>query len=66
MTQSELNRAVAAATGESPRTVSDLGFSIADPDEVDFDPEPYDLKPQTVDWDELALQRNTPLVPAFS
>jgi hypothetical protein len=66
MTQSELNRAVATATGETACTISELGFSIADPDEVDFDPEPYDLKPQTVDWDELALRRNTPLVLALA
>ena len=66
MTQSEINCAVATATGETLCTISELGFSIADPDVVDFDPEPCDLVPQTVDWDELALHRNTPLVPAFS
>ena len=66
MTQSELNRAVAAATGESPRTVSDLGFSIADPDVVDYDPEPFDVEDLIVDWDALDSRRNTPLVPALA
>lgn len=40
MTQSRLNRAVARATGESLATIESLGFSIANPDAVDFDPEP--------------------------
>ena len=65
MTQAELNRAVAMVTGETLCTVSHLGFTIADPDTVDYDPEPYDLEPQTVDWDELDARRNTPLVPAY-
>ena len=66
MTQAELNRAVAQVTGESLCTVSGLGFSIADPDTVDFDPEPYDVEDIIVDWDELDAQRNTPLVPALA
>jgi hypothetical protein len=53
MTQAELNRAVAAATGESSRTVSRLGFTIADPDVVDFDPEPDDTPPQYLDWEQM-------------
>jgi hypothetical protein len=66
MTQAELNRAVAAATGESPRTVSHLGFSIADPDAVAYDPEPCDVEDLIVDWDALDAWRNTPLVPALA
>jgi len=66
MTQSEINRAVALVTGESICTVSQLGFSLADPAEVEFDPEPYDLPPQTVDWDELDASRNMPLLPALA
>ena len=58
MTQRDLDRAVANATSESVTTISRLGFSIADPDEVDFDPEPNDLPPQTVDWDALAAARH--------
>ena len=66
MTQSELNRAVAAATGETVFTISELGFSIADPDTVNFDPEPSEIEDQIVDWDALDAQRNTPLVPALA
>ena len=56
MTQSELNRAVARATGESLSTISRMGFSIFVPEEAqdDLDALP---KPQTVDWDQLDSQR---------
>jgi len=38
---------------------SELGAVVeGDPEDVIYDPEPYDLPPQTVDWDELDLQRN--------
>lgn len=59
MTQAEMNRAVAAATGESVRTVRQRGFSIADPTIVDHDPEPYDFDPEgkTLDWDALDAKR---------
>ena len=62
MTQAEINRAVAQATGESVCTVSGLGFSIADPDLVDYDPEPFDIEDHVVDWDTLDARRNTPVV----
>ena len=39
MTQAEVNRAVARATGESVRTIQRLGFLIADPDSELTDPE---------------------------
>ena len=55
MTQQQLDQAVAMATGEDVRDVRHLGFSIADPAEVLFDP--Y-LPPQVVDWDLLDLERN--------
>ncbi len=48
MTQSQLDAAVALATGEDLDTISRLGFSLADPEVVQFDPEPYD---------EIALER---------
>ena len=64
MTQAELNRAVAQATGETVYTVSELGFSEADPDFADYNPEPTDIEDLIVDWDQLDAQRNTPLVPA--
>jgi hypothetical protein len=53
MTQTELDRAVANATGESPRIISHLGFTIADPAVVDFDPEPDDTPPQYLDWEQM-------------
>ena len=58
MTQRDLELAVASATSESVSTIARLGFSIADPDEVDFDPEPNDLPPQMVDWDALDAERH--------
>ena len=56
MTQRDLNRAVARATGESFCTISRLGFGMADPPFVDFDPEPYarrDTQEKHLDWDVL-------------
>ena len=52
MTQAEINRAVAAVTGESPVKICRLGFGLADPLDVDFDPEPTDV-PQWIDWDHV-------------
>jgi hypothetical protein len=57
MDQSQLNRAVAQATGETLDTVSHLGFSIADPQSVRYDPEPSQRPPLVVDWDELDARR---------
>ncbi|MCB9925573.1 MAG: hypothetical protein H6822_25710 [Planctomycetaceae bacterium] len=52
MTQAELNREVAAATGETMSTVRHMGF-------VPLTAVPYerDRDPLTVDWDELEQQR---------
>ena len=44
MTQKQLNELVAQATGEDLDEIQRRGFSIADPVEANFDPEPYDLK----------------------
>ena len=44
--------AVAIATGETCHTVNQLGFSLADPIEPHFDPEPYDVD-KFLDWDEV-------------
>ena len=44
MTQRELERELALATGESLSTIRSRGFSIV---------EPPDLEPLTVDWDEV-------------
>jgi len=64
MTQNELNRAVARATGETVSTISSMGF-------VPLTGNPIEREPQIVDWDEsdgsrrLSLQsrrKRTPLV----
>jgi hypothetical protein len=57
MNQSRLDRAVARATGETLGTISRLGFSIADPKSVNYDPEPSRRATQVVDWDELDARR---------
>ena len=56
MTQAQLDRAVAAATGESRRTIGELGFSLADPLRTKFDPEPSDVA-RFLDWDRIARRR---------
>ena len=53
MTQNHIDSAVARATGESLATIRRRGFSLADPEQVDHDPEPCAL-PQTIDWDQPA------------
>ena len=50
MTQNDLNRAVAYATGETVRTIADLGF-------VPLTHGPVEREPQTVDWDEADAER---------
>jgi hypothetical protein len=57
MNQSQLDRAVARATGESPQTISRMGFSIADPQSVRRDPELPRRRPLTVDGDDLDQRR---------
>jgi len=59
MTQNQLNRSVARATGESLSTIRSLGFSIADPDEVCHDPERPRCRPRIVNWDQLDAQRGS-------
>ena len=53
MTQAELNREVAAATGETVRTIADLGFVPLTPV-----PQERDREPLVMDWDELESQRD--------
>ena len=52
MTQAEMNREVASATGESVSTISKMGF-------VPLTPVPYerDREPLVVDWDEVEQRR---------
>lgn len=56
MTQQDLNRQVARATGESLRTITGRGFSLVEP-APPFDPEPDDRLPQLVDWDAIDPDR---------
>jgi hypothetical protein len=60
MNQAQLNRQVARVTGESRRTINSLGFSIADPLDVRFDPEPTDVA-KFLDWDRVARRRHARL-----
>ena len=56
MTQAELNREVARATGETITEIGHRGFSLVNPDEVSFDPEPDDAG-RYVDWDAVDAER---------
>ena len=56
MTQAELNRAVARATGETVKTIADRGFVL-------LEPAPDDHEPLVVDWDELDQRRRVPVFP---
>ncbi|MCG6156326.1 hypothetical protein [Rubinisphaera margarita] len=53
MRQSELNRAVASATGESIATIKRLGFLLSDPDTASR-PE-RDCEPAMLDWDDCLI-----------
>ncbi len=66
MTQCQLNRAVAKATGETIGTINHMGFSIADPRQVCHDPEPSDFEEKIIDWDRYECRRNVPIVPQRS
>ncbi len=50
MTQADLNRAVAAATGETVRTIAEMGF-------VPLTAAPLEREPLVVNWDELDADR---------
>lgn len=66
MTQKELDREVARLTGEEISTIRQFGFSIADPSNVEHDPEPfdfaYDVEAKIIDWDHFDAERRVPLV----
>lgn len=61
MTQSEINDAVSQALGEDINEVNRRGFDLFDPFDPNFDPEPNDLPPQVIDWDQLDLERDREL-----
>jgi len=56
MTQNDLNRAVARATGETVSTISSLGFLLDEPGGR-FDSHLSD--PEVIDWDALDEQRHS-------
>jgi hypothetical protein len=49
--QAELNREVAAKTGETVSTIREMGFGP-------LMPMPYEREPLTVDWDEVDRDRD--------
>ena len=51
MSQKDIDQAVANVTGETIRLIHDIGFSIADPLDVCFDPETR--LPLFLDWDSM-------------
>lgn len=51
MLQSELNRCVARATGETVSTIARLGFILSEPTEHIDDPHSEELGPLVFDWD---------------
>jgi hypothetical protein len=53
MTQSQLNRAVARATGESRSTICRMGFSVLADEPLEADRDPL-----VVDWDEFDAERS--------
>ena len=57
MNQNELNRAVAAATGESISAIKRLGFMIAHPSQPIDDPTDPELGGRVIDWDDFNLFR---------
>ena len=57
MTQRQLNREVARATGESVETIQRLGFLLDDSDLDLSDPDSEDLGPYVLDWDAVEQAR---------
>ena len=62
MTQNEIDTAVASSTGEDVSEIRRRGFNLIDPFDTNFDPEPDDLLPQMVDWDQLDRDRHVPMI----
>jgi hypothetical protein len=51
MTQIDLEMLVARATGESVAEIQCRGFGLADPPDVNYDPEPG--RPRVLDWNSM-------------
>jgi len=58
MSERELYRAIAQRTGESVRTIQQLGFSAIGSASDGADADGPDGEPQVVDWDRLEAERN--------
>ena len=58
MRQSRINRMVARATGEDLREIRRMGFTIADPARVGYDPEPKQRRPRTLGWGVVNRERS--------
>ena len=52
MSQKDIDQAVANVTGENIGVIRNLGFGLADPFDVNFDPEPR--RPLVLDWDSMS------------
>ena len=52
MGQYEIDQAVASVTGEKLGLIRNMGFGIADPFDVAYDPEPRG--PLVLDWDNMS------------
>lgn len=62
MRGSILESLLVQATGETRSTLRRRGFHLADPLDVDFDPEPDLVPPQVFDWDTHAACSLTRIV----
>ena len=58
MNQSDLNRAVSRATGETVSTIKRLGFLLLESPATALEDE-AELGPYVIDWDELDARRFT-------
>lgn len=58
MTQRDLDTAVSVAAGESPSVIRRRGFRFADPLDVNFDPEPDDVPPQWLEWQQMQEEQH--------
>ncbi len=61
MSHRQLLSAVSHATGESRRTIDRLGFSLATPLEVSYDPEPGPALSDAYDFGDEALEESDPM-----
>ena len=60
MTQRDIDTAMAVATDETAAVIRRRGFGIADPPEVNFDPEPDDVPPQYLEWEQMYEEQTLP------